>query len=104
VDAAIQRVIDQHLDYFDFRCARGSPGSFHVRAHGPYTFEVVENLRAMGLCALDDGKEIAVKNDNSFSDQYQVLSSDSFIIRGLASYRATCIPAWDAIPPAEDDS
>jgi hypothetical protein len=40
----------------------------------------------------------------SFSDQYQIVSSDNFIIRGRPSYRATCIPAWDAIPPAGDDS
>jgi hypothetical protein len=105
VDTAIQRVIDEHPDYFDFRRARGSPGSFRVRNGSAYTYDVVDNLRKMGLCALDDsGKEIAVKNDNSFSDQYQILSSEGFIVRGLASYRATCFPAWDAIPPAGDDS
>ena len=104
VDTAIQEVIDDHPEYIDFRRARGSPGSYHVLNGRDYTYEVVENLRKMGLCALDDGKEIAIKNDNSFSDQYEVLSSESFIIRGLASYRATCFPAWDAIPPAGDDS
>jgi hypothetical protein len=104
VDAAIERVIEEHPDYFDFRRARGSPRSFRVRNPAAYNVDVVDNLRKMGLCALDDGKEIAVKNDNSFSDQYQILSSDVFIIRGLASYRATCFPAWDAIPPAGDDS
>jgi hypothetical protein len=31
VDTAIQRVIDEHPDYFDFRRARGSPSSFRVR-------------------------------------------------------------------------
>ena len=104
VEAAIERVIEEHPDYFDFRRARGGPWSFRVRNPAAYNFDVVENLRKMGFCALDDGKEIAVKNDNSFSDQYQILSSDSFIIRGRPSYRATCFPAWDAIPPAGDES
>jgi hypothetical protein len=99
VDTAIDMAVTEHPEWFDFRRARGSPTSFRVRAEGAYYEAVVDNLRAMHFCALDDGKEIAVKNDNSFSDQYQILSSDSFIIRGLASYRATCYPAWDAIPP-----
>jgi hypothetical protein len=104
VETAIQKVIEEHPDYFDFRRARGGPWSFRVRNREAYNFDVVENLRKMGFCALDDGKEIAVKNENSFSDQYQIVSSDNFIIRGRPSYRATCIPAWDAIPPAGDDS
>ncbi|HEY2941245.1 MAG TPA: hypothetical protein VGN09_02315 [Vicinamibacteria bacterium] len=104
VEAAIEKVIAEHPDYFDFRRARGGPWSFRVRNREAYNFDVVENLRRMGFCALDDGKEIAVKNDNSFSDQYEIISSDNFIIRGRPSYRATCIPAWDAIPPAGDDS
>jgi hypothetical protein len=99
VDAAIDKVVKEHPEWFDFRRARGSPTSYRVRVEWAYYDGVVNNLRAMRLCALDDGKEIAVKNDNSFSDQYQIYSSDGFIIRGLASYRATCYPAWDAIPP-----
>jgi hypothetical protein len=104
VEAAIEKVILEHPDYFDFRRARGGPWSFRVRNPAAYNFDVVENLRRMGFCAFDDGHEIAVKNDNSFSEQHQILSSDSFIIRGRPSYRATCFPAWDAIPPAGDDS
>jgi hypothetical protein len=104
VETAIQKVIEEHPDYFDFRRARGGPWSFRVRNREAYNFDVVENLRKMGFCALDDGKEIAVKNENAFSDQYQIVSSDNFIIRGRPSYRATCIPAWDAIPPAGDHS
>jgi hypothetical protein len=104
VEAAIEKVIEEHPTYFDFRRARGGPSSFRVRDRVGYNFEVVENLRRMGFCAYDDRQEIAVKNDNSFSDQYQIVSSDSFVIRGRPSYRATCFPAWDAIPPAGDDS
>jgi hypothetical protein len=53
--------------------------------------------------ALDDGQEIGVKTSNDFSDHFQILSSDLFVIRGLPSYRSTCFPAWDAIPPHGDE-
>ena len=44
-----------------------------------------------------------MKTTNDFSDHFQILSSDLFVIRGLPSYRSTCFPAWDAIPPHGDE-
>ena len=103
VDTAIEKVITDFPWFFNFTRARGSPNSYKVVHPAGYNREVVENLRYMGLCALDDGKEIGVKWTNDFSDHFQILSSDQFIIRGLPSYRSTCYPAWDAIPPHGDE-
>ena len=98
LEAAIEKVIEEHPWFFDFRRARGGPTSYRVRNPAGYNREVVENLRRAGFCALDDGQEIGIKTTNDFSDHYQILSSDLFVIRGLPSNRSTCFPAWDAIP------
>ena len=98
LEAAIEQVIEEYPWFFDFRRARGGPTSYRVKNPAGYNREVVETLRRAGFCALDDGKEIGIKTSNDFSDHYQILSSDEFVIRGLPSYRSTCFPAWDAIP------
>ena len=103
LEAAAQKVVDDFPWFFDFRRARGTPISYRVVNPAGYNREVVENLRRAGYCALDDGQEIGIKDSNNFSDHYQILSSDLFMIRGLAAYRSTCIPAWDAIPPHGDE-
>ena len=98
LEAAIEQVVEDYPWFFDFRRARGGPTSYRVRNPAGYNREVVETLRRAGFCALDDGQEIGIKTTNDFSDHYQILSSDLFVIRGLPSYRSTCFPAWDAIP------
>jgi hypothetical protein len=59
-----------------------------------YYAAVVNQLRARGYCAIFDGEEVAVKNTNSFNEQYHVLTSGGVVRKGDASYRATCFPAW----------
>jgi len=103
VEAAIQQVVDEYPWFFDFRRARGGPTSYLVRNPAGYNREVFETMRRAGFCALDDGQELGVKTSNDFSDHFQILSSDLFVIRGLPSYRSTCFPAWDAIPPHGDE-
>ena len=103
LEGAIQQVVDEYPWFFDFRRARGGPTSYRVRNPAGYNREVIETLRRRGFCALDDGKEVGIKTSNNWSDHYQILSSDLFVIRGLPSYRSTCYPAWDAIPPHGDE-
>jgi hypothetical protein len=90
INGAIDKTLDEHPEFFD--------GGINV---GAYVDEVVENLRRAGFCALNDGEEVAVKNNNDFSEQYDIISSGGNILR---AYMATCRPAWDAIPPAGDHS
>jgi hypothetical protein len=100
IDAAIDKVIADFPEFFDF--SRGHGAGLPAVVNVPqYVDEVVYNLRVMGLCALNDGEEIAVKNSNDFNDQFDIITSDAFVRR---SYRTTCYPAWNAIPPAGDDS
>jgi hypothetical protein len=80
VNAAIDKTIDEHPELFADLLANS----------GAYMDEVVENLRRAGFCALNDGEEIALKNSNDFSEQYDVLSSGGHVLR---AYMVTCYPA-----------
>jgi hypothetical protein len=56
---------------------------------------VVDILNGSGLRAIvDHGGEIAVKSNNSMSEQYHVLTSSGCIHRRPGNYRSTCTPAW----------
>ena len=49
-----------------------------------------------GLCAMYDGEELAVKNANSFNDQYDILTSGMYIRRDMGS------TARPATPPGSE--
>ncbi len=91
----VQKAIDDLLvarpDLFD--------GVF-VKDVGAYHTGVVRNLEVQGLCAIWDGEEVAVKMENSFSENYHVDTSSRRIRRTFDSYRATCRPAWFPVNPA----
>ena len=59
-----------------------------------YWDAVTNEMRALGYCAVNDGEELAVKNTNSWNDQYDIISGDGIVRRGAGSYRSTCHPAW----------
>jgi hypothetical protein len=92
VASAIARTRREHPEWFS--------GDIALEV-GRYVDETVDNLRREGFCALNDGEEVAVKNSNDFSEQYDIISSRGAVIQ---IYTATCRPAWDAIPPAGNDS
>jgi hypothetical protein len=94
VMAAIDRTIQQHPEMFDLNRSPG-PGSYFIKvSRERYYAEVARQLNAMGYCAIDDSAEMAVKNTNSFNDQYRIDNSSGFIRRGDGAYRSTCFPAW----------
>jgi hypothetical protein len=94
IDEAINRTVAQQPGNFNRNDQRGN-GGFRIHNIDQFLAGVVGNLRAMGLCAMvDGGGEIAVKNTNSFSDQYDLILSSGHIFRGGGSYAATCTPAW----------
>jgi hypothetical protein len=93
VFAAIDTLAERRPDLFDFNDQRGDKG---WRVHKPveYHHEVVKILIERGFCAIYDGEEIAVKNTNAFSDQYDIHLWQGYVRRGAGSYMATCRPAW----------
>jgi hypothetical protein len=93
VDAAIDRVIAKHPEYFNLNdgLSRDQPRIVNPDA---YLRAVPPELEAAGYCAIFDGKEIAVKNTNNYSEQYHIWYSAGYVRRGGGAYRATCEPAW----------
>lgn len=92
VRTAIQKTMAQHPEWFEDE---------HAREVNLYLNETVDNLRRMGFCAFFDGEEIAIKENNDFSEQWDVITSGGNVIQ---IYNATCRPAWSAIPPAGNGS
>lgn len=93
VDAAIDRVIAKNPSFFDMNDRIGGDQPRIVNPDA-YLRAVPVELEAAGYCAIFDGKEIAVKNTNSYSEQYHIWYSAGYVRRGDGAYRATCEPAW----------
>jgi hypothetical protein len=93
VEEAVQQVLREQPELFDPTDV--APGTPWVRVLDlpAYTQAVIDILVAQGFCALDDGEEVAVKNENSFSEQYDIQYADKYVRYGGGSYRSTCHPA-----------
>jgi len=89
VNNAVEDVVAKHPELFDFTNNLGD-GSWKVLDRQKYVDAVVEAIHAQGVCAKDDNEEIAVKNTNSFHEQYNIYTSGGYVRR---SYITTCIPA-----------
>lgn len=87
MDRAAARVAASRGDLF-----RG--GRVPVENWNAYYAAMIQELQGMGYCAMFDGHDIAVKNTNSFNEQYHVIASNGAPRTGEGSYRATCRPAW----------
>jgi hypothetical protein len=59
-----------------------------------YYAEVIKRIRAMGgYCAIFDGEELALKNNNDYNEQYHLVLSNGMLHPGNDKYRSTCEPA-----------
>ena len=94
VEAAIDEVIATNPSAFDTSRTRGCANCYFVRDPTLYVNRVAQAITKNGVCGYYDGEELAVKNSNTFNDQYDILTSDMFIRRQGGSYRSTCRPAW----------
>ena len=93
VDKAITLVTEQQPGIFDFNDKK-CDNCYYVKNESKFVAGVVANLSGMGLCAYYDGEELAVKNTNSFNDEYDILLASGHLRRGPGSYRSTCRPSW----------
>jgi hypothetical protein len=93
VESAITNVTDKHPEMFDFnnkKCAN----CYYVKDIDGYVSQVLSELGKMGLCALWDGEEIALKESNNYSEQYDIILASGHIRRGPGCYRGVCRPSW----------
>jgi hypothetical protein len=93
LDAAITAVTQQHPELFDLG-RQNCEGCYYVKDVDQYHVEVMRQLGLRGLCSHYDGDEIAIKNTNSFNEQYDIILAAGYIRRGQGTYMGTCRPAW----------
>jgi hypothetical protein len=89
VNNAVESVVAHQPQLFDFTNNLGD-GSWKVLDRQKYVDAVVAAIHAQGVCAKDDNEEIAVKNSNSFHEQYNIYTSGGYVRR---AYITTCLPA-----------
>jgi hypothetical protein len=94
VERAIDDLVREEPSLFDQRRTRGCGNCYQVLNPTRYVQRLTEMVARQGLCAHYDGEELAVKANNGFNDQYDILTSDMYIRRQGGSYRSTCYPAW----------
>jgi hypothetical protein len=99
--ADVERAIDntirdypQLFDKRDDRCPSLGNGCPRILDADGYWDAVTSEIQRLGYCAVNDGEELAVKNSNSFNDQYDVYNGEGYVRRGSGAYRSTCYPAW----------
>jgi hypothetical protein len=92
-EAAIDQVMGQRPELFDF--GQTAPGTDWplVKDLRAYQLAVVDVLGARGYCGLFDGEEIQVKRSNEFSEHFDVNLSDRYVRRGPGIFRGSCYPA-----------
>lgn len=93
VESAVNQVMEERPDLFDFDDFATGNGP-RVLDLAAYTQAVIDLLEPQGYCAKDDrGEELAIKNENGFSEQYDIQFADKYVRTGQGIYRSTCYPA-----------
>jgi len=100
LDAAIDKLVADSPSLFDKNDLAG-PREYKVKDIDLFYQGVIKNLQSQGLCAGFDLKEVQIKRDNLFNDQYDAVLASGHIRRGLGSYRATCSPASFPLDPED---
>jgi hypothetical protein len=93
--AAIDQVVQAKPDLFDLNNPVGEHG-YLVRDPSTFYSLLIGNLVNMGMCAQLDfaGETLSIKGDNTYSEDYHVLTSQSRIyVWQPKSYQKTCTPA-----------
>jgi hypothetical protein len=96
---AMDLLVQQKPQLFDKTNESGAgTGQYRVLDREGYLNGLVNNLIAAGYCAErdpDDAKyeRILMKNENAFSENFDVLASSGHMRRGSGSYFETCTPA-----------
>lgn len=60
---------------------------------GQYTRALISAINKRGACAGYYAEEVSVRRARDFSENFDVLTANYYLWRGLGSYRSTCVPA-----------
>jgi len=103
-EAAIDALLQKRPELFDTSQENGAgTRQYRVLDGQAYVDGVIGNLHSAGLCAerTIDGERVALKSSNEFSEEWDLLTANGFIRRGVFAYRKTCTPASFPLDPAE---
>ena len=92
VQAAIKAVLAAHPEWF----MHDDKGDYVLEVE-LYMDAVVAVVAETPLCAIRDpnaGDEIAVKHDNEYSENFDILTADGYVRYGDGIFTGTCAPAW----------
>ena len=92
VEAAIKTVTQRRPALFDFADKR-CDGCYRVLDVSGYYSAVQAELAGRGICTLSDTEEIAAKDSNNSSEQFDILLASGHIRQGPGMYRGICYPA-----------
>jgi hypothetical protein len=92
VDDAINDLIHEKPEIFNLNDEKGA-GGYRILSEGAFTVGVIQNLDKKGLCGGQYAEELAVKKNNNYSENYDIVTADQHIRRGTGSYASTCTPA-----------
>jgi hypothetical protein len=93
IESGIDRVMREHPEYFDFNDTQPGTGFIRILNGDAYFRDLTAAINAQGVCAFYDGEEMAVKRENTFSEQYDLFGGIGYARRGEGSYQVTCYPA-----------
>jgi hypothetical protein len=93
LNTAIDKAVQEHPEVFDTSRTKGAPDAYLVEDEARYVEYVAANLTARGYCARWDGEEMVVKASNTFSDHFDILTGEGYILRGGGQYTVSCYPA-----------
>lgn len=108
VETAIDLLVEQKPEIFNMQdLFPGSTNWYMVLDRDAYVNGVIANLQAGGSCAqrdLDDPlqQRIRVKNDNNYSEDFDLLGSTGHMQRDKAMYRTTCVPSAFPVERPDD--
>lgn len=89
VNTAIDRVIAARPELFNLTELNG--GNPRVLNRDGYWQAVKGELEKQGVCTIIQKEELAIKNTNTFNEQWNIQTSAGFVRR---RYVTTCTPAW----------
>jgi hypothetical protein len=105
---AMDRLLAERPQLFDRTQASPSDSdNYRVLDKDAFIDGMVAMLQSQGLCAQRDPddyalEQIQVKNENGFSENFDVLLGDGYMWHNGASYRATCVPASFPVERSSD--
>ena len=90
VDQAIVQVVKKRPSWFS---KDGNTWRLVGTDEKTYDWAVIDQLRQNGYCAGLYSEEVSVRTSPSYSENFDILTSNHTVRRGEGSYRSTCHPA-----------